>query len=71
MWITKLNRDAIMAQVSSSVDSFYGKLCEIFKVEIKAKKIEIIFIWSIRKTFALCICSQRRYPKLRNQWSYF
>ncbi|CAI6149614.1 MAG: hypothetical protein SPLUMA1_SPLUMAMAG1_00896 [uncultured Sulfurimonas sp.] len=41
MWITKLNRDATMAQVSSSVNSFYEKLCEIFKVEIKAKKIEI------------------------------
>lgn len=26
MWITKLNRDATMAQVSSSVDSFYEKL---------------------------------------------
>jgi len=41
MWITKLNRDATMAQVSSNVDSFYEKLREIFKVELKAKKIEI------------------------------
>ncbi len=41
MWITKLNRDATMSQVSTSVASFYEKLCEIFKDEIKAKKIAI------------------------------
>jgi len=41
MWITKLNRDATMAQVSTSVDSLYEKLREIFKDELKAKKIKI------------------------------
>lgn len=41
MWIIKLNRDATVAQVSSSVDSFYEKLREIFKEDIKSKKVEI------------------------------
>lgn len=41
MWITKLNRDATMAQIATSVNSFYEKLCDIFKDELKAKKIEI------------------------------
>ncbi|MDF1878543.1 hypothetical protein JHD46_02685 [Sulfurimonas sp. SAG-AH-194-C20] len=41
MWITKLNRDASMAQVSTSADSIYEKLREIFKDELKSKKIEI------------------------------
>lgn len=41
MWITKLNRDATMAQVSSSTNNFYEKLRDIFKVELKSKKIEI------------------------------
>jgi len=41
MWITKLNHDASMAQVSINVDNFYAKLCKIFASEIKAKQIEI------------------------------
>jgi len=41
MWITKLNRDATMAQVSSNSSSFYEKLCTLFKDEIESKKIHI------------------------------
>ncbi|MDQ7067183.1 MAG: OmpA family protein [Sulfurimonas sp.] len=41
MWITKLNRDATMAQVSINADSFYEKLLELFKKEITEKKIKI------------------------------
>ena len=41
MWITKLNRDATMAQVASTTASFYEKLSKLFKEEIKNRKIEI------------------------------
>ena len=41
MWITKLNRDATMVQISTKVESFYAQLCKIFKKEIDTKKITI------------------------------
>ena len=41
MWITKLNRDATMAQISTHISNFYTRLCEIFKEEIDAKQIRI------------------------------
>ena len=43
MWITKLNRDATMAQVSSNVDSFYEQVREIFKIESKKKSRIVSF----------------------------
>ena len=41
MWIVKLNRDASMAQVSSSVESIYEKLTLLYKKEISKKQIKI------------------------------
>lgn len=41
MWIVKLNRDASMAQTSSSVTSFYTRICDLFKEEIDAHKLKI------------------------------
>ena len=41
MWITKLNSDASMAQISQTTSSFYEKLLVLFKKEIQTKKIEI------------------------------
>lgn len=41
MWITKLNRDATIAQVSTNVTGFYERLQKIFKDELREKKIEI------------------------------
>lgn len=41
MWIVKLNKDATMAQISLSNNSFYKELCSLFKDEIKAKKLLI------------------------------
>ena len=41
MWIVKLNKDATMAQISLSNNSFYKELCSLFKDEIKAKKLSI------------------------------
>ena len=43
MSITKLNRDATMAQVSSNVDSFYDQVREIFKIESKKKSRIVSF----------------------------
>jgi len=41
MWITKLNKDATMAQVSLSSSSFYKKLTTLFKEEIDNKQLNI------------------------------
>ncbi len=41
MWITKLNQDATLSQVSTDVDTFYEKLNKIFAKEIKLKQIMI------------------------------
>ena len=41
MWIVKLNKDATMAQISLANNSFYKELCNLFKDEIKAKKLSI------------------------------
>lgn len=41
MWIAKLNKDASMAQISSSVESIYEKLTLLFKKEISTKQIKI------------------------------
>ena len=41
MWITKLNRDASMAQISTHRGSFYEKLCKLFKEEIDTKALTI------------------------------
>lgn len=41
MWITKLNRDATMAQISVKIGSFYDELLKLFKPEIDAKKLII------------------------------
>lgn len=44
MWLVKLNQDATMAQRSLThhdTSSLYKQLCELFKDEIKAKKIAI------------------------------
>jgi len=41
MWIVKLNKDATMAQIALSSNSFYKALCNLFKEEIKAKKLSI------------------------------
>ena len=41
MWITKLNRDASMAQVSTTVQSIYEKLTKLYKKEISTKQIKI------------------------------
>jgi len=41
MWITKLNSDASMAQVSLTANSFYDKLIHTFRKEITAKQLEI------------------------------
>ncbi len=41
MWITKLNRDASMAQISTHSSNFYEKLCALFKEEIASKQLTI------------------------------
>lgn len=41
MWITKLNRDGTLAQVSAKIGSFYEELTKLFKPEIDAKKLLI------------------------------
>jgi outer membrane protein OmpA-like peptidoglycan-associated protein len=41
MWITKLNRDASMAQISTNSGTFYEKLCKLFEDEITAKQLQI------------------------------
>lgn len=41
MWILKLNRDATIAQVSSSANDFYKALLELFSEEINQNKIRI------------------------------
>lgn len=41
MWITKLNRDASMAQISIHSSNFYEKLCALFKEEINSKQLTI------------------------------
>ena len=41
MWIVKLNKDATMAQISLSNNSFYKELCKLFQNEIKEKKLSI------------------------------
>ena len=41
MWITKLNEDATVVQIPTSVKSLYEKLSLLFKNEIKNNKIEI------------------------------
>jgi outer membrane protein OmpA-like peptidoglycan-associated protein len=41
MWITKLNRDASMAQISTSSSTLYEKLRLLFTDEIKAKQLNI------------------------------
>ncbi|WP_457747747.1 OmpA family protein [Sulfurimonas sp.] len=41
MWLLKLNQDLSIAQTALSVNSFYKKLCEIFKNEIANKQLRI------------------------------
>ncbi|MBA1438274.1 MAG: hypothetical protein FAF05_04685 [Epsilonproteobacteria bacterium] len=41
MWIVKLNKDATMAQISLSSQSFYEKLCNLFAIEIKNHQLNI------------------------------
>ena len=41
MWITKLNPDASLVQLSTMTSTFYERLCQIFKEEINSKKISI------------------------------
>lgn len=41
MWIIKLNKDASMAQVSSSVESIYQKLITLYKKEISEHQIKV------------------------------
>lgn len=41
MWITKLNPDASIVQLSTATSSFYDKLCLLFQKEIAAKQIVI------------------------------
>lgn len=41
MWITRLNADASMSQVSTHASNFYEKLCSIFTEEIKNKQLKI------------------------------
>jgi len=41
MWITKLNRDGSMAQISTAIENFFKQLQIIFKDEITQKKIQI------------------------------
>lgn len=41
MWITKLNRDASMAQVSQNSSNFYAQLVILFKDEIEKKQLRI------------------------------
>jgi outer membrane protein OmpA-like peptidoglycan-associated protein len=41
MWITKLNRDVSLAQVSTNSSTFYEKLCLLFADEIKDKQLNI------------------------------
>jgi len=41
MWITKLNKDASMAQISANTQTLYSKLLILFQEEILAKKIKI------------------------------
>ena len=41
MWITKLNPDASLVQLSTMTSSFYDRLCLLFKKEIDAKKMYI------------------------------
>ena len=41
MWIVKLNRDISMAQAPSKISSLYDELNDIFKQEVKEKKISI------------------------------
>jgi outer membrane protein OmpA-like peptidoglycan-associated protein len=41
MWITKLNRDASMAQLSLHSSNFYEKLCELLQEEINSKQLTI------------------------------
>ncbi|WP_345993590.1 hypothetical protein [Sulfurimonas sp. HSL-1716] len=41
MWILKLNSDGTVAQKSTSAKSFYDRLCQVFKEEIKAGKVMI------------------------------
>ena len=41
MWITKLNPDASLVQLSTKTSSFYDRLCLLFKEEIDAKKMAI------------------------------
>ena len=57
MWITKLNSDASMAQVALTSNSFYEKLIDLFKNEIKEKQIEI------RKDLTINIIDKNLYFK--------
>ncbi|MEA2072947.1 MAG: hypothetical protein U9O86_05120 [Campylobacterota bacterium] len=41
MWIVRLNKDATMSQVSTSVNDFYKTLCEIYKDEIASSVLEV------------------------------
>jgi len=41
MWLLKLNNDATIAQIATSSNNFYKKLCKIFKYEIETKKVRI------------------------------
>jgi len=41
MWITKVNPDATMAQISSATETYYEKLQLLFDEEIKSNKLEI------------------------------
>lgn len=41
MWITRLNRDASMSQVSTHTSNFYEKLCDLFAQEIKNGQLRI------------------------------
>jgi len=41
MWITKLNKDASMAQVSYNIENIYDKLSLLYKKEILSKQIRI------------------------------
>ncbi|MDF1883569.1 hypothetical protein JHD49_06410 [Sulfurimonas sp. SAG-AH-194-C21] len=70
MWITKLNRDATMAQISSSVDSFYERLREIFKKELKAKKIEIKKDLSLKIIDSLLYFDVGQYKLTKKQKSF-
>ncbi|MEA1982372.1 MAG: hypothetical protein U9N39_02415 [Campylobacterota bacterium] len=41
MWITRLNKDATLSQVSTQASSFYERLCKILEDEIRSKKLQV------------------------------